>query len=146
MTMKSQNPLGRFVLCVRNDGSEDLEPRKVYQVLQDREANRDRLRTRRRADLDLAFLLEKEDVTEVAGRELDVGVGDPDPARSDPAGRRDPQNLKVYCIFPANLVSVGWKLRPRGTSCNQPWLKTRKTSLPGRRVQRTRLCQPRLVP
>ena len=41
MTMKRQRPQGRFVLCVRNDGSEDLEPRKVYQVLQDREANRE---------------------------------------------------------------------------------------------------------
>jgi len=41
MTMKRQKPQGRFVLCVRNDGSEDLEPRKVYQVLQDREANRE---------------------------------------------------------------------------------------------------------
>ena len=41
MTMKRQRPQGRFVLCVRNDGSEDLEPRKVYRVLQDREANRE---------------------------------------------------------------------------------------------------------
>ena len=39
--MKRQRPQGRFVLCVRNDGSEDLEPRKVYRVLQDREANRE---------------------------------------------------------------------------------------------------------
>ncbi|MBI3934735.1 MAG: hypothetical protein HY316_08565 [Acidobacteria bacterium] len=25
----------RFVLCVRNDGCDDLEPRKVYQVIED---------------------------------------------------------------------------------------------------------------
>ena len=28
----------KFVLCVRNDGADDLEPRKVYQVLSDRTA------------------------------------------------------------------------------------------------------------
>ncbi len=27
-----------FVLCIRNDGCEDLEPRKVYQVLPDEAA------------------------------------------------------------------------------------------------------------
>jgi hypothetical protein len=31
----------RFVLCVRNDGADDLEPRKVYQVLSDRSAARE---------------------------------------------------------------------------------------------------------
>jgi hypothetical protein len=25
----------RFVLCVRNDGCDDLEPRKIYQVIED---------------------------------------------------------------------------------------------------------------
>ena len=30
-----------FALCVRTDGSEDLERRKVYQILPDREASRD---------------------------------------------------------------------------------------------------------
>jgi len=25
----------KFVLCIRNDGCDDLEPRKVYQVLED---------------------------------------------------------------------------------------------------------------
>lgn len=33
--------VARFVLCVRNDGSEDLEPRKVYQTLLDRTADRE---------------------------------------------------------------------------------------------------------
>src|SRR5437588_172255 len=41
MTMKHQNPQSRFVLCVRNDGSDDLEPRKVYQVLADRDGTRE---------------------------------------------------------------------------------------------------------
>ena len=31
----------RFVLCIRNDGAEDLEQRKVYQVLSDRSAARE---------------------------------------------------------------------------------------------------------
>ncbi|MGD0226362.1 MAG: hypothetical protein ABSF71_28875 [Terriglobia bacterium] len=31
----------KFVLCIRNDGADDLEPRKVYQVLSDRSAARD---------------------------------------------------------------------------------------------------------
>ena len=30
-----------FVLCIRNEGCEDLEPRKVYQVLPDETAARD---------------------------------------------------------------------------------------------------------
>ena len=36
--MKSQRPRSSFVLCLRNDGAEDLEPRKVYQLLPDRAA------------------------------------------------------------------------------------------------------------
>ena len=31
----------RFALCVQTAGSEDLEPRKVYQILSDRAAGRD---------------------------------------------------------------------------------------------------------
>ena len=31
----------RFVLCIRNEGAEDLEPRKVYQILSDRSAARE---------------------------------------------------------------------------------------------------------
>jgi len=31
----------KFVLCVRNDECEDLEPRKVYQVLPDSKASHD---------------------------------------------------------------------------------------------------------
>jgi hypothetical protein len=31
----------RFVLCIRNDGADDLELRKVYQVLSDRAAARE---------------------------------------------------------------------------------------------------------
>jgi hypothetical protein len=33
--MKKQKPAIRFVLCIRNDGCDDLEPRKVYQVITD---------------------------------------------------------------------------------------------------------------
>lgn len=39
--MMKRRVQARFVLCVRTDGSEDLEPRKVYQILPDRAANRD---------------------------------------------------------------------------------------------------------
>lgn len=39
--MKRMRAQVRFVLCVRTNGSEDLELRKVYQILPDREANRD---------------------------------------------------------------------------------------------------------
>lgn len=39
--MKRETPQSKFVLCVRNDGSEDLEPRKVYPVLSDRSAARE---------------------------------------------------------------------------------------------------------
>ena len=33
--MKPRKPQPNFVLCIRNDGCDDLEPRKVYQVLED---------------------------------------------------------------------------------------------------------------
>src|SRR3989304_8215802 len=33
--MKPRKPQPKFVLCVRNDGCDDLEPRKIYQVLED---------------------------------------------------------------------------------------------------------------
>ncbi|MCP5115861.1 MAG: hypothetical protein GY953_33965 [bacterium] len=36
--MKARNPQSSFVMCIRNDGEDDLEPRKVYQVLRDRAA------------------------------------------------------------------------------------------------------------
>jgi hypothetical protein len=39
--MKSKKPQATFVLCVRNDGADDLEPRKVYQVVHDRSAARE---------------------------------------------------------------------------------------------------------
>ncbi|MBI3696280.1 MAG: hypothetical protein HY238_15765 [Acidobacteria bacterium] len=39
--MKGEKPRSKFVLCIRNDGSDDLEPRKVYQVLPDRAAVRE---------------------------------------------------------------------------------------------------------
>ena len=38
MTMRVQQSAGSFALCVEDGGSEDLEARKVYQVLPDREA------------------------------------------------------------------------------------------------------------
>jgi hypothetical protein len=38
MVMRVQRAVGSFALCVEKGGSEDLEPRKVYQVLPDREA------------------------------------------------------------------------------------------------------------
>jgi hypothetical protein len=31
----------KFVLCIRNEGADDLEPRKVYQVLNDASAARE---------------------------------------------------------------------------------------------------------
>lgn len=31
----------RFALCVRNDECEDLEPRRIYQVLRDKRAEKD---------------------------------------------------------------------------------------------------------
>ena len=36
-----QNKRKQFVLCVRNDGTEDLEPRKIYEVLPDRKVSQD---------------------------------------------------------------------------------------------------------
>ncbi len=39
--MKRMTVHVRFALCVRTDGSEDLERRKVYQILPDRAASRD---------------------------------------------------------------------------------------------------------
>ena len=41
--MKTEKRQLAFVLCVRNQGEVDLEPRKVYQVLPDRAAARDGL-------------------------------------------------------------------------------------------------------
>jgi hypothetical protein len=39
--MKGEKEASRLVLCIRNGGSEDLEPRKIYQVLPDRAAVRE---------------------------------------------------------------------------------------------------------
>ena len=39
--MRGDKPQPRFVLCIRSEGSDDLEPRKVYRVLPDRAAARD---------------------------------------------------------------------------------------------------------
>ena len=39
--MSVQQTAGPFALCVEDGGMEDLEARKVYQVLPDREANRE---------------------------------------------------------------------------------------------------------
>jgi hypothetical protein len=39
--MKVQQTGGSFALCVEDGGMEDLEARKVYQVLPDREASRE---------------------------------------------------------------------------------------------------------
>jgi hypothetical protein len=39
--MRVQQTSGSFALCVEDGGMEDLEARKVYQVLQDREASRE---------------------------------------------------------------------------------------------------------
>ena len=39
--MKVDKPRSKLVLCVRSNGSDDLEPRKVYQVLADRAAERE---------------------------------------------------------------------------------------------------------
>ena len=36
--MKRQKATIHFVLCIRNDGCDDLEPRKVYQVMEDPDA------------------------------------------------------------------------------------------------------------
>jgi hypothetical protein len=42
--MKGEKTRSRFVLCIRSDGAEDLEPRKVYEVLPDPSAAREGLR------------------------------------------------------------------------------------------------------
>jgi hypothetical protein len=39
--MRVQQTVGSFALCVEDGGMEDLEARKVYQLLPDREANRE---------------------------------------------------------------------------------------------------------
>ena len=39
--MRVEKPQPRFALCIRSEGSDDLETRKVYQVLPDRVAARD---------------------------------------------------------------------------------------------------------
>jgi hypothetical protein len=39
--MKRRKAEPRFVICIRNEGCEDLEPRKVYQVLPDEAAAED---------------------------------------------------------------------------------------------------------
>lgn len=36
--MKRRKPQAEFALCIRNDGCDDLEIRKVYQLLSDQEA------------------------------------------------------------------------------------------------------------
>jgi hypothetical protein len=38
LTIMHEKSRSRFVLCIRNDGAEDLELRKVYQVLGDQSA------------------------------------------------------------------------------------------------------------
>jgi hypothetical protein len=39
--MRVQQPSSSFALCVENGGMEDLEARKLYQILPDREAARE---------------------------------------------------------------------------------------------------------
>ena len=39
--MKQQHPDRRFVVCVKNEGCEDLEVRKIYRVLPDEAAGED---------------------------------------------------------------------------------------------------------
>ena len=39
--MRVEKPQPRFVLCIRSEGSDDLETRKVYPVLPDRVAARE---------------------------------------------------------------------------------------------------------
>ncbi len=39
--MRVQQSAGSFAMCVEDGGMEDLEVRKVYQVLPDREASRE---------------------------------------------------------------------------------------------------------
>jgi hypothetical protein len=39
--MKPQKTESRFVLCIRNEDCDDLEPRKIYQVLPDKSSAAD---------------------------------------------------------------------------------------------------------
>ena len=39
--MRAQKSTSSFALCIKDDGSDDLEQRKLYQVLPDREAARE---------------------------------------------------------------------------------------------------------
>ena len=39
--MKRHNSQRQFAVCVRNENSEDLEPRKIYQILPDERAAAD---------------------------------------------------------------------------------------------------------
>ena len=39
--MKRSKLVGKFVICIRNEECEDLEPRKLYQVLPDEDAAAD---------------------------------------------------------------------------------------------------------
>jgi hypothetical protein len=39
--MKRRKPAPQFVVCIRNEDCEDLEPRKIYQVLLDEAAAED---------------------------------------------------------------------------------------------------------
>lgn len=39
--MKRSKFVGKFVICIRNENCEDLEPRKLYRVLPDEAANAD---------------------------------------------------------------------------------------------------------
>ena len=41
--MKRRKAETRFVICIRNEGCEDLEPRKVYRVIPDEAAAGDGL-------------------------------------------------------------------------------------------------------
>ena len=41
--MKTEKPRSNFVLCIRSEGTDDLELRKVYQVLPDRAATKEGL-------------------------------------------------------------------------------------------------------
>jgi hypothetical protein len=36
--MANDKSRARFVLCIRNHGADDIEPRKIYQLLSDRKA------------------------------------------------------------------------------------------------------------
>ena len=84
-----------------------------------------RLRTRRRAAWTLRFSSKrKTSLRSLVGCwmwALTAAIDRRAPKGAIPraAIRRDLQNLKVYCTFPAILVSVRRKLRPRGSSCTK---------------------------